>query len=276
MPAIKRSEILRRLRYNIENHIPIIGTGAGTGISAKFEEVGGSDMIIIYNSGRYRMAGRGSASGLLAYGDANAIVMDMAREILPVVQNTPVLAGVNGTDPFRDMRRFLNEVKEIGFSGIQNFPSIGGFDGRIRAEFEQTGMSYKLECEMVKIARELDLLTTPYAWDVEEAKWMADAGADIVVAHMGCTLGGSIGMKYTLTLDQSVELVQQIHDAAVSVNPNVIVLCHGGPIAEPEDATYILQNTEGVHGYYGASSAERLPVERAIQSNIERFKAITF
>ncbi len=276
MPAIKRSEILRRLRYNIENHIPIIGTGAGTGISAKFEEAGGSDMIIIYNSGRYRMAGRGSASGLLAYGDANAIVMDMAREILPVVQNTPVLAGVNGTDPFRDMRRFLNEVKEIGFSGIQNFPSIGGFDGRIRAEFEQTGMSYKLECEMVKIARELDLLTTPYAWDVEEAKWMADAGADIVVAHMGCTLGGSIGMKYTLTLDQSVELVQQIHDAAVSVNPNVIVLCHGGPIAEPEDAAYILQNTEGVHGYYGASSAERLPVERAIQSNIERFKAITF
>ena len=265
MPAIKRSEILRRLRYNIENHIPIIGTGAGTGISAKFEEAGGSDMIIIYNSGRYRMAGRGSASGLLAYGDANAIVMDMAREILPVVQNTPVLAGVNGTDPFRDMRRFLNEVKEIGFSGIQNFPSIGGFDGRIRAEFE-----------MVKIARELDLLTTPYAWDVEEAKWMADAGADIVVAHMGCTLGGSIGMKYTLTLDQSVELVQQIHDAAVSVNPNVIVLCHGGPIAEPEDAAYILQNTEGVHGYYGASSAERLPVERAIQSNIERFKAITF
>ena len=236
MPRIERTEILRRLRENIKEGKPIIGTGAGTGISAKFEEAGGSDMIIIYNSGRYRMAGRGSASGLLAYGDANAIVMDMAKEILPIVKNTPVLAGVNGTDPFRDMRRFLTEIKETGFSGIQNFPSIGGFDGRIREEFEQTGMSYKLECEMVSIARELDLLTTPYAWDVEEAKWMTDAGADVLVAHMGCTLGGSIGMKYTLTLEQSVELVQKIHDAAVSVNPDVIVLCHGGPIVTPEDS----------------------------------------
>lgn len=222
------------------------------------------------------MAGRGSAAGLLAFGDANAIVMDMAREILPVVKNTPVLAGVNGTDPFREMPRFLAEVKEIGFSGIQNFPSVGGFDGRIRAELEQTGLGYQLEVDMVREARKLDLLTSPYAWDVEEAKMMADAGADIVVAHMGCTLGGTIGMQYTLTLDQAVDLVQQIHDAAVSINPDVIVLCHGGPIATPEDAQYVLQHTEGVHGFYGASSAERLPVEMAIQNQIERFKSITF
>ena len=276
MPPIARKEILRRLRENIANGIPIIGTGAGTGISAKFEEAGGSDLIIIYNSGRFRMAGRGSAAGLLAYGDANAIVMDMAKEILPVVKNTPVLAGVNGTDPFREMNRFLAEVKDAGFSGIQNFPSVGGFDGRIRAELEQTGMGFKLEVEMVREANKQDLFSSPYAWDVEEAKWMADAGADIVVAHMGCTLGGSIGMEYTLTLDQSVELVQQIHDAAVSVNPDVIVLCHGGPIASPDDAAYILQNTEGVHGFYGASSAERLPVEEAIQNQIEKFKSIRF
>lgn len=210
MAAIARSEILRRMHESIEKNIPIIGTGAGTGISAKFEERGGSDLIIIYNSGRYRMAGRGSAAGLLAFGDANAIVMDMAREILPVVKNTPVLAGVNGTDPFREMPRFLAEVKEIGFSGIQNFPSVGGFDGRIRAELEQTGLGYQLEVDMVREARKLDLLTSPYAWDVEEAKMMADAGADIVVAHMGCTLGGTIGMQYTLTLDQAVDLVQQM------------------------------------------------------------------
>lgn len=276
MAAIARSEILRRMHESIEKNVPIIGTGAGTGISAKFEERGGSDLIIIYNSGRYRMAGRGSAAGLLAFGDANAIVMDMAREILPVVKNTPVLAGVNGTDPFREMPRFLAEVKEIGFSGIQNFPSVGGFDGRIRAELEQTGLGYQLEVDMVREARKLDLLTSPYAWDVEEAKMMADAGADIVVAHMGCTLGGTIGMQYTLTLDQAVDLVQQIHDAAVSINPDVIVLCHGGPIATPEDAQYVLQHTEGVHGFYGASSAERLPVEMAIQNQIERFKSITF
>ena len=276
MAAIARSEILRRMHESIEKNIPIIGTGAGTGISAKFEERGGSDLIIIYNSGRYRMAGRGSAAGLLAFGDANAIVMDMAREILPVVKNTPVLAGVNGTDPFREMPRFLAEVKEIGFSGIQNFPSVGGFDGRIRAELEQTGLGYQLEVDMVREARKLDLLTSPYAWDVEEAKMMADAGADIVVAHMGCTLGGTIGMQYTLTLDQAVDLVQQIHDAAVSINPDVIVLCHGGPIATPEAAQYVLQHTEGVHGFYGASSAERLPVEMAIQNQIERFKSITF
>ena len=275
MPPIARKEILRRLRETLQTEFHH-RTGAGTGISAKFEEAGGSDLIIIYNSGRFRMAGRGSAAGLLAYGDANAIVMDMAKEILPVVKNTPVLAGVNGTDPFREMHRFLAEVKDAGFSGIQNFPSVGGFDGRIRAELEQTGMGFKLEVEMVREANKQDLFSSPYAWDVEEAKWMADAGADIVVAHMGCTLGGSIGVEYTLTLDQSVELVQQIHDAAVSVNPDVIVLCHGGPIASPDDAAYILQNTEGVHGFYGASSAERLPVEVAIQNQIEKFKAIRF
>lgn len=274
MPAIARSEILRRMRENISKGIPIIGTGAGTGISAKSEEAGGSDLIIIYNSGRYRMAGRGSAAGLLAYGDANAIVMDMAREILPVVKHTPVLAGVNGTDPFRDMSKFLAEVKEAGFSGIQNFPSVGGFDGRIRAELEQTGMGFALEVEMVREANRQDLFTSPYAWDVEEAKWMADAGADMVVAHMGCTLGGSIGMQYTLTLEQAAELVQQIHDAAVSVNPDVIVICHGGPIATPEDAAYILQHTQGVSGFYGASSAERLPVEIAIRNQVQSFKSI--
>ena len=275
MPTITRTEVLRRLRENISKNIPIIGTGAGTGISAKFEELGGSDLIIIYNSGRYRMAGRGSAAGLLAFGDANAIVMDMAKEILPVVKDTPVLAGVNGTDPFREMSRFLAEIKDAGFSGIQNFPSVGGFDGRIRAELEQTGLGYQLEVDMVREARKLDLLTSPYAWDVDEAKMMANAGADIIVAHMGCTLGGTIGMQYTLNLDQAAELVQQIHDAAVNENPDVIVLCHGGPIAMPEDAEYILQHTEGVHGFYGASSAERLPVELAIQKQIQRFKAIS-
>lgn len=275
MPTITRTEVLRRLRENISKNIPIIGTGAGTGISAKFEELGGSDLIIIYNSGRYRMAGRGSAAGLLAFGDANAIVMDMAKEILPVVKDTPVLAGVNGTDPFREMSRFLAEIKDAGFSGIQNFPSVGGFDGRIRAELEQTGLGYQLEVDMVREARKLDLLTSPYAWDVDEAKMMANAGADIIVAHMGCTLGGTIGMQYTLNLDQAAELVQQIHDAAVNENPDVIVLCHGGPIAMPEDAEYILQHTEGVHGFYGASSAERLPVELAIQKQIQQFKAIS-
>ena len=276
MPYISRSEVLARLRKKLEEGVTILGTGAGTGISAKFEEAGGSDMIIIYNSGRYRMAGRGSAAGLLAYGDANAIVMEMADEILPVVKNTPVLAGVNGTDPFREMPRFLHQIRERGFSGIQNFPSVGSFDGRIRAELEQTGMSFRLEVDMVREANRQDIFTTPYAWDVEEAKWMADAGADVIVAHSGCTLGGSIGMEYTLTLEESANLTQKIHDAAVSVNPDVIVMCHGGPIAMPEDAEYILQHTEGVHGFYGASSAERLPVEKAIREQIEHFKEIRF
>lgn len=276
MAAIERSEILRRLRENIEKGIPIIGTGAGTGISAKFEEAGGTDLIIIYNSGRYRMAGRGSCAGVLAYGDANAIVMEMANEVLPVVKNTPVLAGVNGTDPFKDMYLFLKQVKERGFSGVQNFPTVGLLEGRFRANLEETGMGYDKEVEMVRIAHEMDLLTTPYAFNVEEAKEMAKAGADIIVAHCGCTIGGTIGADSVVTLDDAAKLVQEIHDAAVEVNPEVIVLCHGGPISGPEDAEYILQHTTGVHGFYGASSAERLPTEVAITEHTKKFKSISF
>lgn len=274
--AIPRSEILRRLRSNIENKIPIIGTGAGTGISAKFEEEGGTDLIIVYNSGRYRMAGRGSSAGLLAYGDANAIVMDMAGEILPVVKDTPVLAGVNGTDPFKDMRYFLSKIKEIGYSGVQNFPTVGLFEGHMRQTFEETGMSYNLEVDMVRIAHEMDLLTTPYVFNTEEAKKMTDAGADVIVAHCGCTIGGSIGAETVPPLDEAVEFVQKIRDVVVAHNPDAIVMCHGGPISGPEDAEYILRNTTGVHGFYGASSAERLPVEIAIRNHIRKFKSITF
>lgn len=276
MPPISRSEILRRLRNNIAEGRPIIGTGAGTGISAKFEEAGGTDLIIVYNSGRYRMAGRGSSAGLLAYGDANAIVMDMAGEILPVVKNVPVLAGVNGTDPFKDMRWFLGKIKEIGYSGVQNFPTIGLFEGRMRANFEETGMGYDKEVEMIHIAREMDLLTTPYAFCAEEAVRMARAGADVVVAHCGCTIGGSIGAESIMALDEAVKTIQDIHDAATAERSDVIVLCHGGPISSPEDAAYVLQRTKGVHGFYGASSAERLPVEVAITQHIQKFKAITF
>jgi predicted TIM-barrel enzyme len=274
--AIAREEILARLRKNIAEKRPIIGTGAGTGISAKFEEAGGTDLIIVYNSGRYRMAGRGSSAGLLAYGDANAIVMEMAGEILPVVKNTPVLAGVNGTDPFKDMHYFLKKVKEIGFSGVQNFPTVGLFEGRMRQTFEETGMSYDLEVDMVRIAREMDLFTTPYAFTPEEAVKMTRAGADVVVAHCGCTVGGSIGAESIMELDLAVKLIQEIHDAAVSERSDVIVLCHGGPISSPEDAEYVLQRTRGVHGFYGASSAERLPVEVAIKAHIEKFKSIRF
>ena len=274
--AIARSEILRRLRKNIEEGRPIIGTGAGTGISAKFEEAGGTDLIIVYNSGRYRMAGRGSSAGLLAYGDANAIVMDMAGEILPVVKDTPVLAGVNGTDPFKDMHYFLQKVKEIGYSGVQNFPTIGLFEGRMRANFEETGMGYDKEVEMVRIAHEMDLFTTPYALNTDEARRMTEAGADIVVAHCGCTIGGSIGAESIMELDNAVKLVQDIHDAAKSVRDDVIILCHGGPISAPEDAQYVMQHTKGVHGFYGASSAERMPVEVAITEHIKKFKSITF
>lgn len=274
--AIAREEILARLRKNIAEGRPIIGTGAGTGISAKFEEAGGTDLIIVYNSGRYRMAGRGSSAGLLAYGDANAIVMEMAGEILPVVKNTPVLAGVNGTDPFKDMHYFLKKVKEIGFSGVQNFPTVGLFEGRMRQTFEETGMSYDLEVEMVRIAREMDLFTTPYAFTPEEAVKMTRAGADVVVAHCGCTVGGSIGAESIMELDLAVKLIQELHDAAVGERSDVIVLCHGGPISSPEDAEYVLQRTKGVHGFYGASSAERLPVEVAIKAHIEKFKSIRF
>ena len=274
MPRIERSEIVRRLRANIEKKIPIVGTGAGTGISAKFEEAGGTDLIIIYNSGKYRMAGRGSVSGLLAYGDADAIVMGMAGEVLPVVKDTPVLAGVDGTDPFKDMRYFLKQVKEIGFSGVQNFPTIGLFDGNCRLVFEETGMSYDKEVEMVAIAHEMDLLTTPYCFNTKETEKMVKAGADIIVAHAGCTVGGSIGAASAMTLEDAVKFVQEIRDAAYEANPEIMVICHGGPIAMPEDAAYILQHTHGVHGFYGASSAERFPVEQSMPAHIRRFKEI--
>jgi predicted TIM-barrel enzyme len=274
--AFTRDEVLKRLRNNIANGVPIIGAGAGTGISAKFEEVGGVDLIIIYNSGRFRMAGRGSLAGTMPYGDANAIVMDMAGEVLTVVEDTPVLAGVCGTDPFRQMEVFLKEVEAIGFAGVQNFPTVGLIDGLYRQNLEETGMGYDLEVDMVRTAHGMGLLTTPYAFKPEEGEQMADAGADIVVAHMGLTTKGTIGATTALNLEQSVGAVQAICDAARGVNEEVIVLCHGGPISEPEDAEYVLQNTKGVNGFYGASSMERLPVEVAITEHIKKFKAIAF
>lgn len=275
MPAIPRSEIMERLRSHIRNGRPIVGTGAGTGISAKFEEEGGSDLIIIYNSGRFRMAGRGSMCGLMPYGDANAIVMEMAGEILPIVKHTPVLAGVCGTDPFRSMPLFLKQVKDAGFSGVQNFPTVGLYDGKFRANLEETGISYELEVEMVRLAREMDLLTTPYCFNRDEARRMTQAGADVIVAHVGTTTSGSIGAKTTMSLEEAAAIVQDICDGAREVNPEVIVICHGGPIAEPADAAFILQHTDGVHGFYGASSAERLPVERAIMEHIRKFTTIS-
>ena len=271
-----RSEVLARLRKQIDAGVPIIGAGAGTGISAKFEEAGGVDLIIIYNSGRFRMAGRGSLSGMMPYGDANAIVMDMAGEVLTIVEDTPVLAGVCGTDPFRQMDVFLQQVKDIGFSGVQNFPTVGLIDGLFRQNLEETGMGYGTEVEMIRTAHRMDLLTTPYAFKPEEAEQMADAGADIVVAHMGLTTKGSIGATTAYTLEESVGQVQAICDAARGVNKEVIVLCHGGPISMPEDAEYVLQRTRGVNGFYGASSMERLPVEVAITEHIKKFKAISF
>ena len=276
MPFFTREEVLARLRKNIEAGIPIIGGGAGTGISAKFEEAGGVDLIVIYNSGRYRMAGRGSLAGLLPYGDANAIVMDMASEVLTVVKDTPVLAGVCGTDPFRQMDVFLKQVKEIGFCGVQNFPTVGLCDGMFRQNLEETGMGYGLEVEMVRKAHEMDLLTTPYSFNPDEARQMAEAGADVIVAHMGLTTKGSIGATTAVTLEDAPAKVQAMCDAAKKVNPDVIVLCHGGPISMPEDATYVLQHTNGVHGFYGASSMERLPVETALTDQMKAFKAIRF
>lgn len=274
--AFTRRQILERLQKSIDNRIPIIGGGAGTGISAKFEEVGGVDLMVIYNSGRFRMAGRGSLAGCMPYGDANAIVMEMANEVLPVVKNTPVLAGVCGTDPFRLMDKFLQQVKDVGFSGVQNFPTVGLFDGQIRLNLEETGMGYGLEVDMIGKAHELDLFTTPYAFNADEGEAMARAGADVVVAHLGLTTKGSIGASTAFTLEQAPDKVQEIVDAAKSVNPKVICLCHGGPISMPEDAEYVLQNTEGVHGFYGASSMERLPTEVAITEQMKKFKAIRF
>ena len=274
--AFTREEVLARLRQNIADGIPIIGAGAGTGISAKFEEAGGVDLIVIYNSGRFRMAGRGSLAGTMPYGDANAIVMDMAGEVLTVVEDTPVLAGVCGTDPFRQMDVFLREVEAIGFSGVQNFPTVGLIDGLYRQNLEETGMGYGEEVEMIRTAHEMGLLTTPYAFNPEEGEQMAAAGADIVVAHAGLTTKGAIGATTALTLEESVGFVQAICDAARGVSEEVIVLCHGGPISEPEDAEYVLQNTQGVDGFYGASSMERLPVEVAITEHVKKYKTIRF
>jgi predicted TIM-barrel enzyme len=276
MPRIDRRTILQKFRTMVEQRIPIVGGGAGTGLSAKCEEAGGIDLIIIYNSGRYRMAGRGSAAGLLAYGNANEIVKDMAREVLPVVRSTPVLAGVNGTDPFVLMPQFLGELKAMGFSGVQNFPTIGLFDGVMRASFEETGMGYALEVDMIRQAHQLDLLTTPYVFTADEARAMTEAGADIVVAHMGVTVGGSVGASTAKTLDTCVGLIDEIADAALQVRGDVIVLCHGGPIATPDNAQYILKRTRRCHGFYGASSMERLPTEVALTEQTRRFKSVHF
>lgn len=269
-----RQQALARLRGQIEQGSPIIGAGAGTGLSAKCAEGGGADLIIIYNSGRYRMGGRGSLSGLMPYGDANAIVVDMAAEVLPIVSETPVLAGVCGTDPFRLMPVFLEELKRIGFSGVQNFPTVGLIDGTFRQNLEETDMGYGHEVDMIRAAHELDLLTSPYVFDADDARAMAEAGADVLVPHMGLTTGGSIGAETAKTLDDCVPLIQEMHDVAKRVNPEIIVLCHGGPIAEPDDAAYVLERTEGVVGFFGASSMERLPTEVAMTENMKRFKAI--
>ena len=274
--AFTRQQVLARLRAQIDQGLPIIGGGAGTGISAKCEEAGGVDLIVIYNSGRFRMAGRGSLAGCMPYGDANAIVMEMAGEVLTVVKDTPVLAGICGTDPFRQMPLFLKQVRDIGFSGVQNFPTVGLCDGVFRANLEESGMGYGLEVAMIRVAHEMDLFTTPYAFNTAEAEQMAGAGADVVVAHMGLTTKGSIGAKTARTLDESVREVQAITDAAKGVKKDVIVLCHGGPISMPEDASYILQRVNGVHGFYGASSVERLPTEIAIKEQMQKFKAVRF
>ena len=272
--AFTREQVLKRLRAVMEEGWPIIGGGAGTGISAKFEATGGVDLIIIYNSGRYRMAGRGSLSGLMPYGDANAIVMEMASEVLTIVRDTPVLAGVCGTDPFRQMPLFLREVAGAGFSGVQNFPTVGLIDGLFRQNLEETGMGFGLEIEMIRLAHEMNLLTTPYCFNADEAKAMAEAGADIIVAHLGLTTKGSIGATTAVTLENAPAKVQEIADAAKAVNPEVIVLCHGGPISEPPDAEYVLHRTKGVHGFYGASSMERLPTEVALTETTRKFKEI--
>jgi predicted TIM-barrel enzyme len=271
---IPRQKILDRFRDMMARGVPIIGGGAGTGLSAKCEEAGGIDLIVIYNSGRYRMAGRGSLAGLLAYGDANQIVVDMAREVLPVVKHTPVLAGVNATDPFRNMDVFLDDLKRIGFSGVQNFPTVGLIDGNFRANLEETGMSYGLEVDMIAKARSKDMLTTPYVFNTDDAAAMAKAGADIIVCHLGLTTGGSIGASTALKLADCPALVDAWAEAALRVNPKAIVLVHGGPVAMPDDAEFILRNTGNCHGFYGASSMERLPTEAALTEQTRAFKRI--
>jgi predicted TIM-barrel enzyme len=272
----RREEIVESLRNQIAKNRIIVGAGAGSGISAKSAEDGEVDLIIIYNSGRYRMAGRGSLAGLMPYGDANQIVVEMGNEVLNIVKKTPVLAGVCGTDPFRRMDVFLKQLKEMGFSGVQNFPTVGLCDGVFRQNLEETGMGYDLEVEMIRKAHELDLLTTPYVFNEEDAIKMAKAGADVLVAHVGLTTKGTIGAKTALTLDESADLVQRIHDAGKNVNPDLIVICHGGPISEPEDAAYVISKTDGVYGFFGASSVERLPTELAIASQVRKFKNIQF
>ncbi|MHB0957114.1 MAG: phosphoenolpyruvate hydrolase family protein [Pirellulaceae bacterium] len=269
-----RTDILTRFRTKISEGLPIIGGGAGTGISAKFEEAGGIDLIVIYNSGRFRMAGHGSLAGLMPFGDANAIVMEMASEVLPVVKRTPVLAGVCGTDPMRLMEPFLGQIQQTGFAGVQNFPTVGLIDGTFRANLEETNMGYAREVEMIRLARSMDLLTTPYVFSPEDAALMTEAGADIVVAHMGLTTAGSIGAHTAKTLEQCVPLIEAIANAAKRIRPDILVLCHGGPIAEPDDAAFILQHCQSVDGFYGASSMERLPTERAIREQTERFTRI--
>ena len=274
MARIARSDILAKLRAMKARGEPIIGAGAGTGISAKGEEDGGADLIVIYNSGRYRMAGRGSLAGMMPYGDANGVVLEMAHEVLPVVTNTPVLAGVCGTDPFRQMDVFLDELVRLGFSGVQNFPTVGLIDGRFRAGLEQTDMGYGREVEMIAKAHGRDLLTTPYVFDPTEAAAMARASADILVCHFGLTVGGSIGAATSTRLEDCPALTDAMAEAALAVNPDAIILVHGGPIAEPDDAAYVLARARHCHGFYGASSMERLPVERALRAQVKKFKAI--
>ncbi|RCV88823.1 phosphoenolpyruvate hydrolase family protein [Billgrantia montanilacus] len=274
MPPFDRNTLMARFQEMVARGQPIIGGGAGTGISAKCEEAGGIDLIVIYNSGRYRMAGRASSAGLLAYGNANQIVQEMALEVLPVVKHTPVLAGVNGTDPFVIMPKLLRELKELGFSGVQNFPTVGLIDGTFRVSLEETGITYGSEVDMIRLAHEMDMLTTPYVFSADEAVAMAEAGADIIVAHMGVTVGGTIGAESAKSLDESVRLIDEWAEAARRVRREVIILCHGGPIATPEDATYVMKQSEHCNGFYGASSMERLPTEIALTEQIRRFKAI--
>jgi predicted TIM-barrel enzyme len=272
-PRLSRKEILKGLKKQVSSGIPIVGAGAGTGISAKCAQAGGADLIVIYNSGRFRMAGHGSLSGLMPYGDANSIVLEMAREVLPVT-TIPVLAGVCGTDPFRLMPSFLREVRTIGFHGVQNFPTVGLIDGSFRQNLEETGMSYAKEIQMIGLAHELDLLTTPYVFNVEDAVETTKVGADVLVAHMGLTTKGTIGAKTAKTLDQCVKEIQAIHDAAKEVREDILVICHGGPLSEPQDVEYILKKTRGVVGFFGASSIERLPTEQAITARVSEFKKI--
>ncbi|MFI5013083.1 MAG: phosphoenolpyruvate hydrolase family protein [Hyphomicrobiales bacterium] len=275
MPRIERQVLIDCFHDMVRRGQPIVGGGAGTGLSAKCEEAGGIDLIVIYNSGRYRMAGRGSLAGLLAYGNANQIVLDMAREVLPVIKHTPVIAGVNGTDPFCNFDHFLDTLKAIGFSGVQNFPTVGLIDGVFRANLEETGMGYGLEVDLVRLARSKDLLTTPYVFNEDEARAMTDAGADIVVAHMGLTVGGSIGAETALKLEDCVPTINAIAAAALGVRDDVIVLSHGGPISSPGDAAFILANCPNCHGFYGASSMERLPAEVALTEQTKSFKALS-